>query len=143
MINANPLATRSATRHCALFALACAFALTLASVPALQAVELAVLQPLADKVPALPLTGTFEKMTGGSAAPFVLKLKNDSKETLKVSGKVLLAVVHHAMDKARALPEQTIEAGHVWTIKDLSADDKVILTAPGFAPLELSVPFKL
>lgn len=97
----------------------------------------------ADKAAVLPLTGTFEKVTGTEGAPFVLKLKNDSKSTLKVSGKVLLAVVHHAMDKARVLPEQTIEAGAVWTIKDLSGDDKVILTAAGFAPLEFKVPFKL
>lgn len=97
----------------------------------------------ADKAATLPLTATFEKVTGSEGAPFVLKLKNNSKETLKVSGKVLLAVVHHAMDKARVLPEQAVEAGHVMTIKDLSAEDKIVLTAPGFAPLELSVPYKI
>jgi hypothetical protein len=124
--------THSNSRRSALLALACAFVLSLVSVPALQA---------ADK--ALPLTPTFEKITGAEGAPFVLHLKNDSKESLKVSGKVLLAVVHHAMDKARVLPEQALDAGAVLTVKDLSADDRVILTAAGHAPLEVKVPFKL
>jgi len=132
MINAHSLPVRSATRRNALLALACAFVLSLVSVPALQA---------ADK--ALPLTPTFEKAAGAEGAPFVLKVKNTSKESVKVSCKVLLAVVHHAMDKARVLPEQTVNAGAVLTIKDLSADDKVILSAAGYAPLEIKVPFKL
>lgn len=138
MNNSNPL--RFALRSRALLALACVFSLTLASVPALNA-ETTTLQPLADK--ALPLAGTFEKVAGTEGAPFALKLKNDSKETVKVSARVLLAVVHHAMDKARNLPEQAIEAGAVWTIKDLSADDRIILSAPGYAALEFRVPFKL
>ena len=125
MNSINPL------RSLTLLALACAF--TLVSVPALSAAD----------APALPLKATFEKTASAEGAPFVLHLKNDSKGSLKVSGKVLLAVVHHAMDKARALPEQTIAAGGVLTIKDLSADDKVLLTADGFAPLEVRVPFKL
>jgi hypothetical protein len=141
MIQTNAL--RFATRPRALLALACACSLALVSVPALSAADSAVLQPLADKAPALPLTATFEKGTNTEGAPFVLKLKNDSKASLKVNGKVLLAVVHHAMDKARALPEQTVEAGQVMTVKDLSADDKVLLSAEGFAPLEIKVPFKL
>ena len=124
----------SGARRSLLLALACAFSLILAPLANLQA---------ADKAAALPLTPTFEKVTGTEGAPFVLKLKNDSKATLMVSGKVLLAVVHHAMDKARVLPEQAVEAGQMMTIKDLSAEDKIVLTAPGFAPLELSVPYKI
>lgn len=126
-----------------LLALACALGLTLVSAPGLAAADAATKQPLADKAAALPLTVTFEKVTGSEGAPFVLKLKNESKATLKVSGKVLLAVVHHAMDKARVLPEQAVEAGQVMTVKDLSAEDKIVLTAPGFAPLEISVPYKI
>ena len=122
----------SNSRRSALLALACAFGLALVSVPALQA---------ADK--ALPLTATFEKVASTEGTPFVLHLKNDSKATLKVSAKILLSVVHHAMDKARVLPEHTLEAGQSWTIADLSADDKVIVSAAGFAPLEIKVPFKL
>ena len=128
----NTHSLHSATRRSALLALACAFGLALVSVPTLQAGE-----------KALPLTPTFEKVAGAEGAPFVLKLKNDSKVTLKVSGKVLLAVVHHAMDKARVIPEQAVEAGQSMTIKELSAEDKIVLTADGYAPLELKVPFKL
>ncbi len=130
----NSHSLHSGARRSLLLALACAFSLMLAPLANLQA---------ADKAAVLPLTTTFEKATGTEGAPFVLKAKNTSKESLKVSGKVLLAVVHHAMDKARVLPEQTVEAGQVLTVKDLSAEDKVILTAPGFAPLEISVPYKI
>jgi len=123
----------------ALLALGCALGSALLALPAVNAAENATLQPRADK--ALPLTATFEKATGKETGPqYVLKVKNTSKESVKVSGKVLLAVVHHAMDKARVLPEQTVNAGAVLTIKDLSADDKVILSAAGYAPLELTVP---
>jgi len=128
-----------------LLVLACALGLTMMSVPVLNAADAAILQPVADKAPArpLPLTATFEKVTGTESAPFVLKLKNNSQEALKVSGRVLLSVVHHAMDKARPIPEQSVEAGQIMTIKDLSSDDKVVLTAPDFAQLELTVPYKI
>ena len=132
MINSNTLPVRSSTRHHALLALACAFVLSLVSVPALQA---------ADK--ALPLTATFEKVANTAGTPFVLHLKNDSKDTLKLSGKVLLSVVNHAVDKARALPEKSVEAGKVMTVTGLAGDDKVLVSAAGYATLEVKVPFKL
>jgi hypothetical protein len=101
-------------------------------------------QPRADKVaPALPLSHSFEKSADAATTPFVLKVKNDSKATLQISGHVLLSVVNHAMDKARKLPDHSLEAGQTWTITELTADDKVILSAPGYAPLEIRVPFKL
>jgi hypothetical protein len=137
MNNSNPV--RSLNRSRMVLALACAIGLTLASVPAMIAADTSAKQPLADKAPALPLTATFEKVASTEGTPFVLKLKNDSKDTLKLSGKVLLSVVHHAMDKARVLPDQVLEGGQVWTIKDLSAQDKVLVTAAGFAPLEVVV----
>jgi len=124
-----------------LLALACAFSLTVASVTAVAAGDSVTMHPRADK--ALPLTASFEKAESSEGTPFVLKLKNDSKETLTISGKVLLSVVHHAMDKARVLPDQTVEAGGVMTVKDLSADDRVLLNAPGYAQLEVKVPFTL
>jgi hypothetical protein len=139
MNNSHPL--RSSSRNRALRALTCAFALTLGSVSAIAATDSVTLQPLADK--ALPLSATFEKVESSDGTPFVLKLKNDSKETLQVSGKVLLSVVHHAMDKARVIPAQAVEAGQVMTIKNLSADDRVVLSAPGHIDLEVKVPFKL
>lgn len=130
----NSHSLHSGARRSLLLALACAFSLTLAPFASLQA---------ADKAAALPLTVTFEKVTGTEGAPFVLKAKNTSTVSLKVSGKVLLAVVHHAMDKARVVPEQTVAAGQIMTVKELSAEDKVVLTADGYAPLEVKVPFKL
>jgi hypothetical protein len=132
MNNSNPV--RSLNRSRMVLALACAIGLTLASVPAMIAADTSAKQPLADKAPALPLTATFEKVASTEGT-----LKNDSKDTLKLSGKVLLSVVHHAMDKARVLPDQVLEGGQVWTIKDLSAQDKVLVTAAGFAPLEVVV----
>jgi hypothetical protein len=134
-----PHLLRSASSALTLLALACAFGLMVATVTA--TADSVAVQPLADQ--ALPLSSTFEKVESTEGTPFVLNLKNDSQATLKVSGKVLLSVVHHAMDKARVLPEQTIEAGQVWSIKGLAADDRVILTAAGYAPLEVKVPFKL
>jgi len=132
MINSATPSLRSSTRRHALLALACAFVLSLVSAPALLA---------ADKP--LPLSHTFEKVESTEGTPFVVKLKNDSKESLKLSGKVLLAVVNHAMDKARALPDHTLAAGETWTITGLAADDKVLVSAAGYAQLEVRVPFKL
>ncbi|HEY8993207.1 MAG TPA: hypothetical protein VIM71_00865 [Lacunisphaera sp.] len=135
----NSHSSRTSNRSRMLLALACALGLTLMSVPAAIAAEAPAKQPAADKAPALPVSATFEKVASTEGTPFVLKLKNDSHDTLKISGKVLLSVVHHAMDKARVLPEHTLEAGKVWSIPGLSAEDKVILNATGFAPLELVV----
>lgn len=123
---------RFISRRHALLAMACAFALALVATPASRA---------ADKP--LPLSHKFEKVESAEGTPFVVKLTNDSKETLKLSGKVLLAVVNHAADKARALPDHSLAAGETWTIPGLAADDKVVVAAPGYAPLEVRVPFKL
>jgi len=90
--------------------------------------------------PALPVTTSFEKVAGTEGAPYVLMVKNTSQDTLTVTAKVLLSVTFHAENKARNLPAQGIEAGKEWKISDLSADDKVILSAPGFATLEVTVP---
>ncbi|HVZ63996.1 MAG TPA: hypothetical protein VG936_05355 [Lacunisphaera sp.] len=104
--------------------------LTLAFVfaPAAQAAE-----------PALPVTPKIEKTKATDHPPFVLTLKNDSKATLKLSAKVLLSVVAHNADKARAVPAQDVAAGATMKIADLAAMDKVIVTADGYAPLEIEV----
>lgn len=112
----------------------CALGLMLLSVAGLQA---------ADKAPALPVSHSFTKVESHEGTPFVLHVKNDSKETLHVSGKVLLAVVNHAMDKARVLPEHTLKAGESMTVTGLAGDDKVVLSATGFETLTIAVPFKL
>src|SRR6188768_4596791 len=111
-----------------LLACACVAGLPLLSISALAIDDTSAPQPRAD-APALPLSHSFEKVESAHGTPFVLKVKNDSKVTLKLSGHVLLSVVNHAMDKARKLPDISLEAGKTWTITDLTADDKVTLKA--------------
>ena len=123
--------TISHTVRMSLRLMALALGLALLAAPALRA---------ADAAPALPVTTSFEKVAGTEGAPYVLMVKNTSQDTLTVTAKVLLGVTFHAENKARNLPAQGIEAGKEWKISDLSADDKVILSAPGFATLEVTVP---
>jgi hypothetical protein len=123
--------TTSHTVKLSLRLMALALGLVLLGAPALRA---------ADAAPALPVTTSFEKVTGAEGAPYVLTIKNTSQDSLTVTAKVLLSVTFHAENKARNLPAQTIDAGKEWKISDLSADDKVILSAPGFATLEVTVP---
>jgi hypothetical protein len=121
----------SPTVRMSLRLMALAFGLALLAAPALRADATA---------PALPVTTSFEKVAGVEGAPYVLTVKNTSQDTLTVTAKVLLSVTFHAENKARNLPPQGIDAGKEWKVSDLSADDKVILSAPGFAPLEVTVP---
>lgn len=86
----------------------------------------------------LPLTHAFAKVEG-EHGPHTLKLTNTSHDALKVHVKILLSVYSHASDKAKKLPEETIAAGKDWTITNLAALDKVIISAEGYAPLELEV----
>jgi hypothetical protein len=140
MITSKTYSIRTAMRRAALFALGCAFTLSFVPVSALKAADAAPTPPSTEKGPKLPLTATFEKVTGGENGPYVLKLKNVSKDPVTVSTKILLSVVFHADNKARHLPEHVIKAAEVWSIPDLASADKVILTAKGFAPLEIIVP---
>ena len=94
---------------------------------------------MADKCPCLPLSATFAKTADTENAPYVLTLKNDSKDTVKASAKVLLAVAFHAEAKARNVDEQVVEPGKTWTIAELAKGDRVVVSAAGFAPLELTV----
>jgi len=139
----NPINTssvRSSSRTKTLFAVGCALSLALFGVPALSAADSAVtLKPVADKAPELPLTHFFKKVEGGEKGPYVLTLKNTSKADVTVTAKILLAVAFHAESKAKTLPAHKIEAGHDWSIPDLAFDDHVVLTAEGFAPLEIKV----
>ena len=134
-MNNSKIASLSKT---ALLTLGCALSLALFSAPALKADSAT---PPAAAAKKLPLTATFEKAAhpAENTPPFILKLKNDSSASIKVSGKVLLSVVAHNADKARPVPAHVIEAGQTMTIGDLAALDKVILTADGFSPLELEV----
>jgi hypothetical protein len=114
--------------------------LAVAFAPALRASADDAKSKVADKAQALPLTATFAKDKKAEGAPYTLTLKNVSAHTVKVKAKILLAVAMHADSKAKHLPEQTIDAGKDWSIPGLAAQDKVELTAEGFAPLEVVVP---
>jgi hypothetical protein len=140
MTNTKTPSTRSNIIRASILAIGCALGLTLSNGPALRAAAPATLQSLDDKAPALPLTATFTKVEGAEAGPYVLKLENTSKDALKVTAQVLTSLPSHANRRTRDIPEHVIEAGQSWTISDLATSDKVTVTAPGFAPLELTVP---
>ena len=125
-------------RRNVLLVLGCTLSLVLLPLQALQAAP-ATPATATVTAPALPLSHTLVKVTGGEKGPFVLTLKNDSKAAVTVHAKILLAVAYHAESKAKLLPAQKIDAGHDWKIADLAAEDKVILTAEGFAPLTIVV----
>lgn len=124
--------SRPTTFRSALLALGCALGLALLLVPAVKADDA--------KAPALPLKVTFEKVTGVvDAPPFVAKLTNTSKDSLKVGIKIRLSVAAHPMAKSKDIAEQAIAAGQTFSIPELAAEDKLTITAAGFAPLDVTV----
>jgi hypothetical protein len=138
MTNSTTSSPRPVVCKTALIALGCVLSLVFLQIPALKAADAAPSCP-ASKAGCLPLTSTFEK-AAGETGPYLLKLKNNSKDTIKASAKVLLSVAFHADNKARIVPEHAIDPGQTWTIPGLAATDKVTITAQGFSPLELTVP---
>jgi hypothetical protein len=140
MIKSNTSPACPALRRVALLSLGCALALVATQFCALRAADAPASQSAADKAPSLPLVPTFEKVTSGENGPYALNLKNVSKDAVTVSAQVIASVTFHATAKTRNLPEHAIEAGQVWTITELAATDKVIISGKGFAPLELTVP---
>ncbi len=122
----------------ALAAVGCAFAFAL--VPSAGASNSAALSALDDKAPGLPLDSSFEKVADVDNGPYVLSLKNTSSAEVKVTVKVLLSVYSHDEQRSRNIPEHAVGAGEVWTINHLAAQDRVTISAKGFAPLELTVP---
>jgi hypothetical protein len=139
MTISTPSPSRRASIISAFAVLGCALAFALAQAPSASAADYtAALKPLDDKAPSLPLAATFAK-ADPDTGPFVLNLKNTSDGALKVTAKILLSVYFHADSKSRNLPEHTIDPGQVWTIPGLAANDKVVVSAAGYAPLELTV----
>jgi len=116
-----------------------ALALALFLAPAAKA-DPSVLIPTADKAPSLPVTATFEKVSADGVNGYALNLKNVSNDTLKLTVTITPSVVFHADAKVKTLPEHALEAGQVWTVKDLVAGDKLSIAADGFGKLELTVP---
>jgi hypothetical protein len=124
----------------AVIALGCIFGLPTILVPATGANESgAALRPMDDSLPALPLTGTFEKEDGDNG-PYGLTLKNTSGNSIKASGIVLLNVGSNAYSKTKEVPEHVVARAETWTIYGLSTGDRVTIEADGFAPLTLTVP---
>jgi len=136
-MNVSTVFSRRNVARAALAALGCAFAVALA--PTSPAAAATTLNALDDKAPSLPLAATFAKSEGDDG-PYVLSLKNTSDSSVTVSAKILLSVYFHADSKAKNIPDHAIDAGQVWTIPGLAANDKVIVSDTGFAPLELTVP---
>jgi hypothetical protein len=132
--------TSRTSSFAALLALACALVIAAAQTQATAATENAVLRPLADESPSLPVTTTFEKSADADSGPYVLKVLSVAKDTLVVNAKIVASVVSHGDTKERNLPAHTLEVGQTWSITGLAATDKVTLTAKGYASVELTVP---
>ena len=87
-----PSRARPSFGRAAVVALGCAFSLAVVHAPASRAGEAgAALRPLDDHLPALPLTGTFQKEDGDNG-PYGLSLKNTSANSIRASGSVLLNI---------------------------------------------------
>jgi hypothetical protein len=140
MIKPNMFPACSGISRNALAVLGCALMLIVAQAPSAMAADSKAQPAAADKAPSAPLAPTFEKVTSGEDGPYVLNLKNISKDTITATAQVLPSVTFHATAKVRNIPEHAIESGQIWTITELAATDKVIISAKGFAPLELTVP---
>jgi hypothetical protein len=120
-------------------ALGCVLCAALSQTSDLKAADTGTFRSL-DDMAVLPVTTSFEKVADAERGPYVLNVKNTSKDSILVSVKVLLSVADHAEAKARVITDHAIDADQVWSIADLSAGDRVTLTAKGFAPLEITVP---
>jgi hypothetical protein len=121
-------------------AIGCILGLAPVLSPATRAAESgAALRPLDDSLPALPLSGDFEKADGDNG-PYALTLKNTSGNPVKASGVVRMNVGADASIKTRQIAGHVIERAETWTIYGLSTGDKISIEADGFAPLVLTVP---
>jgi len=123
----------------ALFAI---FALVLGALTSITHAGPAELQPLADKAAAkLPVTGTFAKGTPGeNGGPYALTLTNTSSEKLTVNATIVWSVTSHNRANTIKLPAKELAAGASWTINDLAAEDRVLLSAEGYENLEFKTP---
>ena len=134
----NPSSALARIVGAGLASLGLAMGLAIALAPAATAADSAAPSRLADKAPNLPVTYTFEKVEG-ETGPYVLHLKNTSDAALTVDAQVTSSVTFHANSKTRSVTGH-IEPGQVFTVTELAASDKVVVSSSGFAPLELTVP---
>jgi hypothetical protein len=140
MINKVSPSFPSVVRKAGLIALGCVLGLGFVETRTANAAGSTALLPLDDKLPALPLAVTFDKVADAEAGPYVLKLKNTSADAVTVSGTVFPSVGIHSDTKEKKLPERKLEAGDTWSIPGLAATDKVTIQGQGFAPLNIVVP---
>lgn len=115
--------------------------LALGLLPATQAAGTEIRQPLAAEAKPLPFSTAFEKgEPGENGGPYVLVLTNTAAEALKVQGSIIWSVASHNRANTIKLPERVIEPGGTWKIADLAVEDRVVLTAEGYATLDVKVP---
>ncbi len=130
----------SFARGLVLFAVAGALMLPVVATTA-RATDTATLERLANQAAALPMKAKFVKSKSATAeAPYVLHLKNTSKQPLTVSATVNTSVPVHNRPKTREVPAQVVEPGKMIMIENLAAQDTVTVTAEGFEPLKLTAP---
>jgi len=134
----NPSTAPARICRAGLAALGLALGLAVTCAPAAGADGAAAPSRLADKAPSLPVSYTFEKMAD-ETGPYVLHLKNTSSAALTVNAQVTSSVTFHANSRVRTFTGH-IDPGQVWTVTELAASDKVVVSASGFEPLELTVP---
>lgn len=128
----------SLLRRIALLSVGATVALML--LPAVRANQALNLSTVSDKAKALPLTASIEKgQPGENGGHYAVKLKNTSHEALKVKATIIWSVASHNRANTINLPEHEIAAGGEWSISDLAAHDRVIVSAEGHANLEVTV----
>ena len=94
-----------------------------------------------DAMPALPLKAEFGKGTPGeNGGPYAVTLTNTSDKALTVNATIIWSVTSHNRPRTIELPAKEIAAGGTWKIDDLAAEDRIVLTAEGYAKLELKTP---
>lgn len=94
-----------------------------------------------EKAPDLPLSASFGKgEPGENGGPYALTLTNTSDKALTVNATIIWSVASHNRARTIELPAHEVAAGGTWVIDDLAAEDRIILTAEGYAKLELKTP---
>lgn len=94
-----------------------------------------------EKAPELPLTASFGAGTPGeNSGPYAVTLTSTSDEALTVTATITFSVQSHNRPQTKVLPPHEIAPGGTWTIDDLAAEDRIVLAADGYAPMELTTP---
>lgn len=93
------------------------------------------------KASELPLEASFGAgVPGDNSGPYAVTLTNTSDTTLAVAATITFSVQSHNRPQTMDLPAQEIAPGDTLVIDDLAAADQIVLTADGYAPMELTTP---